>query len=417
MKTVNIIKENQLCTGCGTCNVICPHDAITMSYSIIGQLMPKIDSTKCTNCGLCYTNCPSYDKRRLIYKGEKNPYIGNVLDVYIGKSDNEKIFKNSQSGGMVTAILSFLFDVGLIDNAIVCSNDYAEKCNPKAVIVSNSRDLLSFQKSSYVQIDMISALKNVRENKRIAIVGTSCVIQGAYYLKRLGKFNISYLIGLICDRTLCKAAADVLIDGYFAGKKKKIIWRDKTTSYKNACLIVERYDGKQKKFSSERRFLLKDPFTPPRCRLCFDKLNIYSDITCGDPWGMENVDWTNGASLILVRSKKGKEIIDQMSEVSLTPSTIEMVIKGQKITRRINNVKNTIAEYRNKGWLLPTYYDDIEKTDVDPYTSNVVNTFLQDSKLDEIALKRKYIRYVRKQLFKSRIIRYIALIRKTMCLN
>ena len=36
---------------------------------------------------------------------------------------------------------------------------------------------------------------------------------------------------------------------------------------------------------------LKDMFTAPHCRICYDKVNVFSDIVFGDPWCMDDVDW------------------------------------------------------------------------------------------------------------------------------
>lgn len=63
MNNINEIKNSQLCYGCGTCNVVCNKDAITMQYDNIGRLQPIIDDAKCVNCGLCSKICPSLDQK------------------------------------------------------------------------------------------------------------------------------------------------------------------------------------------------------------------------------------------------------------------------------------------------------------------------------------------------------------------
>lgn len=47
------------CTGCGACQNICPHKAISMIPNHEGFLYPVIDDDKCTNCGICFDVCPS----------------------------------------------------------------------------------------------------------------------------------------------------------------------------------------------------------------------------------------------------------------------------------------------------------------------------------------------------------------------
>lgn len=48
------ITDNLLCSGCGTCNTICGHNAISMKRTHTMKLLyADIDTTKCTDCGLC----------------------------------------------------------------------------------------------------------------------------------------------------------------------------------------------------------------------------------------------------------------------------------------------------------------------------------------------------------------------------
>ena len=40
------------CTFCGTCEEMCPEEAVTL-----GKHGAVIDQTKCVQCGICYENC------------------------------------------------------------------------------------------------------------------------------------------------------------------------------------------------------------------------------------------------------------------------------------------------------------------------------------------------------------------------
>lgn len=55
--------------------------------------------------------------------------------------------------------------------------------------------------------------------------------------------------------------------------------------------MVVSESGQEKMLPNSYRFALKDYFTSPRCRVCYDKLNTFSDLVFGDPWGMSGVDW------------------------------------------------------------------------------------------------------------------------------
>jgi coenzyme F420-reducing hydrogenase beta subunit len=91
-------------------------------------------------------------------------------------------------------------------------------------------------------------------------------------------------------------------------------------------------------------------------------LNTGADIVLGDPWGMDNVDWKHGESLMLVRNNIGEEIIRQMvanNYIIVREGSLKQVIKGQGINGRKDNILYTIAVYKHCGWLLPKYFESV----------------------------------------------------------
>ena len=333
-----------------------------MNFNNMGQLLPVIDTETCIECGLCYTNCPGLDFRGIQYpKNEIDPFHGTIENVYVGRTLNEDVYRNSQSGGMVTAILLYLFKTKKIEAAIVCRVEYSVSYTSQAVVVTDSSLLYETQKSSYTPIDMVSALKKTTCYSSVAFVGTGCHIQGVKALQSFNSQynNVKYKLGLICDRTLSKTVTDVLYGSHFLGEKKKIIWRDKTENYRNAKVIIENQAGLRKEVPTYKRFILKEYFTPPRCRICFDKLNVHADIVLGDPWGMSGVDWDRGMSVVIVRNKIGREILSSMQkngDIDIKLASLDELFAGQYISQRKENVKSYSQAYLHNQWMLPSYY-------------------------------------------------------------
>ena len=50
--TLRLFKD--LCTGCGTCAVVCPHGVL----AIESRLARVVDRDACMECGACSRNCP-----------------------------------------------------------------------------------------------------------------------------------------------------------------------------------------------------------------------------------------------------------------------------------------------------------------------------------------------------------------------
>ena len=404
---INAIKVSHLCYGCGTCNVVCSHQAITMQYDNIGRLLPIINETKCSNCGLCYNHCPSLDVKRIQLPDTDDKYVGYIEQVYIGKATDEQIYRNSQSGGLVTATIKYMFETGKIDAAVMCRVEYAVEYMAKAVVVTSPEELCSCQKSSYTPLDIVSALKQTESYKAIAVVGTGCQIQGVRALQNFNKKykdRIKYTLGLICDRTLCKTCTDILLGDHFKNLAKRIVWRDKSENYEKARLLIKTKDENDVEIPRWQRFALKDPFTNPRCRICFDKLNTKADIVFGDPWGMNSVDWKNGMSVVLTRTQSGTEVIlDLISHhhVELQEAPLQEVLEGQHIAKRKIDVSSALAYYKGKGFLIPSYAALLQPSKENPLQSRLIDKFVSDASFSKdkiIKINRIYLKYIK---FKS----------------
>lgn len=352
---ISSITNQLLCSGCGTCNTICGQKAISMRKSpTMGLLYAAIESEKCTDCGLCIKVCPS--NNALIEKEELNVdnIVGTVKGCYVGRSSDKKIYNNAQSGGVATTILSFLFDRSLIDAAICCRMEPGLPV-PEVhyQIITSAEALSNSQKSCYTQVDIVSALNNIDHFKSVAVVGVPCHIRGIINLMQFKKFgNISYRIGLICDKSYADTYMEALIRGEKKAKvpitiqykKKNFSYEGKYYSYQEAPTVINSVNGNLKIISRDKRIYLKDQFAVPKCKICWDKLNVHADIVLGDPWGLEGrYDKNTGDSVIVVRTDKAASVLEKMESlklIGLTPTPLDEVVKGQLIKERVSSIRS-----------------------------------------------------------------------------
>ena len=365
MNNINPVSEALMCSACGACKAICPKDAIFFKYSSIGRKYATVNDS-CIDCGLCTKVCPSLKKQ---YNADTNnqsdKYIGSILDVMTGRAINERIFSNAQSGGLCTALLMYLFQTNKIDAAILCKMSFGKTPLVSATLVTHSEQLYECQKSCYTPVDILSALRDAQQYSSIAVVGLPCHIQGTITLANISKKfqNIKYRIGLICDRTLCQGIQNTIISYFHETDDVKIDWRRKNFTrnniyypYKTAPVVVYYKNKKEYILPNIYRFALKDMFTPPRCRVCYDKLNTQADIVLGDPWGMKGIDNKKGNSVIIIRTEIGKRIIDNMRATNLIitqKSTIDELLEGQFINKR----KLTVSCYSSALKVISTKLD------------------------------------------------------------
>lgn len=388
--TINPVVESAGCCSCGACFSICPQDAICFKVTNIGRKYAVINDN-CIDCGLCSKACP------ILNPIEKNiisdNYIGNIHSCYVGKSLDQRIFENAQSGGMCTTVLKHLFDNKKIDAAVVTYMDEGEVPKVHGQIVTSVDQLYDSQKSCYTMVDVLSALKDTSSYYSVAVVGLPCQIHAVHELCKTSKKygNIKYKLGLVCDRTLCSLIQEVMIDLSNAkGKSVKINWRQKKGSfnnqefnYQNAPITITSEGRILSVLSRENRLGLKDFFTPPCCHKCTDKLSVYADLVFGDPWGVKGIDSRNGESLVISRTNVGDDLIarcvdDNYAEIRV--ANINEVIKGQKIEQKR---KYTLEEINKK-----------------------ITAFLENEKLDTDLIIRKSRERLDKEILYKKSINY-----------
>ena len=360
---ISIVTDQYLCNSCGACLGSCPQNAIQFSETLGGYLFPQIDRSKCTKCGLCYQVCPGAGLgRALCKKLPKDPFVGDILSCDVGRATEEDIFANSQSGGVVTALLQSLFDNGKIEAAIVATMCVGDPPRGKVMIVRNSSELIHAQKSKYTPIPVLRALREVLSiGGTIALVGLPCHIHGLDNLQDIlhvfARLDV-VKIGLICDRIMLCSAIDFMARKATADTVNNFTFRDKKNGNYPGNPVAYKLGGKKIVLKASLRLAIKDFFTPARCRLCFDKMNIFADIVCGDPHGINGVDRKNGETLVISRTQRGKEIIEQAKNgrtVEVRPVSIESVVNGQLVERKKKEWHAYMTAWNGMGKNLPSY--------------------------------------------------------------
>jgi len=79
----------------------------------------------CKNCELYYAHCPqtkpleSSELSRLLHGGHYVEGLGQFKDAYIARSKIPEIIERAHKGGVVTTLLVYMMDKGLIDATVV----------------------------------------------------------------------------------------------------------------------------------------------------------------------------------------------------------------------------------------------------------------------------------------------------------
>jgi len=363
-----VVTQN-LCHSCGACFASCGHGSISFEESIGGFIVPKIEYQSCTNCGLCFDVCAGDHFGSTLQKQNFiDPFIGNIMSSEVGKASDPTIYMQGQSGGVTTALLASMLDTKQIEIALVAVMGKGEVPRGEFELIKNSKELYKSQRSKYTPIPLLKAIQKLKNTQgTIAIVGLSCHYHGLQNLMDVYSWLAQkeiIKIGLICDRVMSTRAIDFIAMQVTDKKIKNIIFRDtQRTSYPGQPVVITNEEDIITLPRSVRIYM-KDFFTPLRCRLCFDKLNTFADIVMGDPHNIESTDRENGETLVLVRTDKGKEVLQrekQNGSIELRDVNMQDALNGQKIDQKKEEWSQYMNIWKELGHKIPEYPFDFVK--------------------------------------------------------
>jgi len=105
---------------------------------------------------------------------------------------------------------------------------------------------------------------------------------------------------------------------------------------------------------ARERIACKDSFTPQRCRLCFDKMNVLSDVTCGDPHGLSRD--VKGRSAILARTSAGQVAVRSAIEAGVFASrsiSADDFLGGQQVDGKRRDYALYVGLWSARGRIVP----------------------------------------------------------------
>lgn len=307
-------KEKDKCCGCAACANICPRNCISMKRDLEGFEYPEVDKTSCINCNLCEKTCP------MLYAKEGK----SVQLAYAAINKNEKIRMNSSSGGLFYAIAKYIISLG----GVVFGAALEERGKRVThIVVEDIEDLPKLQKSKYVQSEIgttyIEAKRILDSGKLVLFSGTPCQIKALHlYLNK--DYNNLISLDIICHGVPSSQLWEKYIESIEMSsnmKVSKVIFRYKLINWeqlgRHKIDTRTRVTCKLKHMDPFVQMFLKNYSLRPSCYACNAKENKCADITLGDFWGIEKIcpeiNDGKGVSLVLIRSNKGQELIDKIS--------------------------------------------------------------------------------------------------------
>lgn len=324
------VKKKRDCTGCHACFSICPEKCIEMPADREGFLYPQADASRCIHCGLCQKACP------MIHKAENS----NPPYAYAAYNKDDGIREKSSSGGIFTLLAENILQKG----GAVFGAGFDGRFNVVHSFVETSEELDRFRGSKYVQSAVGHTYEQAKafleQGRLVLFSGTPCQIAGLKsYLKR------DY-VNLFCQDLICHGVPSPKVWKKYVDYRqrqahspvKSITFRKKTEGWKRFSVSFTFENGTEYESCHQEdlmmRAFLSNLCLRPSCYHCpFKSNNRQSDITLADFWGIQHIlpameDDNKGISLVLINSKKGKELFESIkNDIVCQPVDVDDSLK------------------------------------------------------------------------------------------
>jgi coenzyme F420 hydrogenase subunit beta len=320
-QTIEPVVKRKLCTGCGTCAGICPQGAIEMVIHVErGCYLPRIDANRCTRCGLCRQVCPGHEVDFESLSGGSfgdipdDIALGRHLGCYIGHAGDRDMRYNCASGGLVSALLVFALEEGLIDGALVTRMRADDPLRPEPFIARTRDEVLSAAGSKYCPAAAGAALDEIlRAEGRFAVVGLPCHIQGIRKAEQqipALKERIRYRISIPCSLNYSFRGTERILRnrGILPEHVEALRYRGRGWP---GTMSIQLKDGSEQTIPLAEYYRELGPYSLRRCTLCSDMLGELSDLTCGDAWIPEVMRADKvGSSFVVSRTPGAEELLE-----------------------------------------------------------------------------------------------------------
>jgi len=390
-QTIQKVLDDDLCCNCGTCIGMCPQQAISLrldTHSRVYEL--QVHSDACNGCGICYDTCPGHSvdfkglSRKIFGKEADDIILGSFLQSYIGYATESGIRSRASSGGVVTGLLVYALEKGIIDGALVTRMKRGRLWEPEPFIAKTRDEIIEASTSKYCPVPaniMIRELLSAEEGERFAVVGLPCHIQGirkAEQVYRKLRARVVLHVGLFCSHNDTFWQTDYLLKSMHISKNdlKSIRYRGDGWP---GTMSAELKNGKVSSVPFQKAIFphLLWFNAMHRCLYCCDLTSELADISVGDPWIPEVIaKEKTGQSIFIVRTEDAHSLVCRAVRdecLNATPIPAEKVKESVSMgdTKKID-VQVRMSLRKMVGKSIPDYNVDFMAPRLHNYIRSVI---------------------------------------------
>lgn len=294
------------CLGCGVCVVTCPFNCLEYKEG------KPVLINECNVCGICAQVCPTYEwswseLENFVFGRERKTEeeFGVYRRLVVARAMDDRILESCQDGGVVTALLLFALENGLIDSAVVSGISQEKPLYPIPKLAMTPKEILECAGTRYSYSPNILALtEGIKQRKTsIAFVGTPCQICAIRKMQMLGlkKYTrpLKFLVGLMCSECF---TYEGLVEKQIRETLGLNLNEIRKINIKGKILIKTKSEVKTIPLAEAKQYARKS------CRFCDDFSSELADISAG---GLGLDGWT----FTIIRTEKGEELFSKAEKL------------------------------------------------------------------------------------------------------
>lgn len=309
------VVATNICTGCAACVMACPRDVLdyrVADYHPV-QIGDTMGADECFHgdrgCDICTKACPRFrlwetdcDEALFGRQRTDQEVYGIFRSVLLVRARDPQVRETGQDGGLVSAMLIWGLEHGMIDGALVSDFSPDRVFDAIPALVTDRDGVLRTAGSRYTYSANPLAMKEAEERKlsQLALVGMSCQasINGSLTARGVRKYErkIAITIGLLCSKTFTYEGQEQVLaeHGIAIADVVKVNIKGK--------YIVWTRDG------GYHELPLKEfhRFTREGCKTCPDFAAEHADVSTG------GIGADDGWTLTVVRTQRGEEWLQGM---------------------------------------------------------------------------------------------------------
>jgi len=333
VRLVNEVIRKGICVRCGACVGLCPYFQYHDGKVVVAD--------RCeAGTWRCIQICPRipYDRASLyehFYQIKEQPQVlGPYKRIIAARSAEMQIRDVAQYGGVVTALILFAIENGMINWAVL--TDRGESLAPRGLLCNSREQIIACSGSRYTASAALQevnlAIKSGKQG--IGFVGLPCQMEA---LSRLAlsepegreRFSsIALRVGIFCTWALdWRRLRSYLEAKGLTGIAKKY----DIPPPPSEIFVVETQDAKMELPLSEIRKIIQ-----PGCKFCEDMTAEFADISVGTLVGEE------GWNTVILRTDKGVELFDRAVQAG-------MLEEKQLPASNLDHLKEAASNKRKKA--------------------------------------------------------------------